>query len=79
MAKFSRGNCQLQFLLDEQGITPAEFARLCGWSSRMVYHWCADERPMSVEALYNASMILEVPMEAFYNWIVKKDELAGRQ
>lgn len=68
MAQGPLGNCQLQNLLDARGITPAEFARRIGWSSRMVYHWCNNQRKMSLEAVYAASQFLGVPMEALYDW-----------
>ncbi|MEK3867923.1 helix-turn-helix transcriptional regulator [Paenibacillus sp. FSL R5-0636] len=74
MIRSFRGNCLLQSILNSQEMTPAEFARRSGWSSRMVYYWCDNSKPMSVEAMHTASLILGVPMEALYTWkVVEKD------
>lgn len=74
MIRSVRGNCLLQSILESQEMTPAEFARRCGWSPRMVYYWCASEKPMSVEAMHTASLILGIPMESLYSWeIIRLD------
>lgn len=71
MVKVSRGRCLLQNWLDLRGMTQAEFARRSGWSERMVSYYCNSQKRMSPEALYSASIILDVPMERFYEWHLK--------
>ncbi|MFK0524720.1 helix-turn-helix transcriptional regulator [Paenibacillus illinoisensis] len=53
-------------------MSQADFSRKSGWSTRMISYYCNDERKMSVEALYVASVILNVPMDQFYEWDVGK-------
>ena len=55
--------------LDTKGFTQTEFAERCGWSQRMVSHWCNGDRYMSVEAMYTASVELKIRMEALYEWV----------
>lgn len=71
MYKVSRGRCLLQPLLKTRKMTQTEFARRSGWSQRMVSFYCRNERKMSVEAMYVASLILEVDMAELYEWEVK--------
>lgn len=66
--KYSRGRCLLQYWLDARQMSQAEFSRRSGMSVRIISYYCTDERKMSVEALYTASQILNVPMENFYTW-----------
>ncbi|MEC0239444.1 helix-turn-helix transcriptional regulator [Paenibacillus dokdonensis] len=70
---YSRGRCLLQYWLDHRNITQADFARRIGWSPRMVSFWCKDERLMSVEAMYAASVILEIHMEQLYQWRISAE------
>ncbi|WP_074048666.1 helix-turn-helix transcriptional regulator [Paenibacillus ihumii] len=70
---YSRGRCLLQYWLDHRGMSQAEFARRIGWSKRMVSYWCSDERLMSVEAMYTASVILEISMESLYQWRISAE------
>lgn len=74
MIRSVRGNCLLQSVLDDRNMSRAEFARRCGWSPRMVYYWCSSEKPMSVEAMHTASLILEVPMELLYSWEILQSD-----
>lgn len=70
--RYSRGRCLLQYWLDHRQMTQAEFSRRSGWSVRMVSFYCTGERKMSVEAMYTASQILNVPMERLYSWDLLK-------
>jgi transcriptional regulator with XRE-family HTH domain len=54
-------------------MTQADFARKSGWSKRMISHYCNDDRLMSVEAMYTAAVILEIPMEQLYQWKISAD------
>ncbi len=58
----------LRSILKVRKMTQTEFARRSGWSQRMISFYCRDERKMSVEAMYVASLILEVGMDELYEW-----------
>lgn len=45
---------------------------MCGWSQRMVSHWCNGDRYMSAEAMYTASVVLKIRMDTLYEWIDDK-------
>jgi hypothetical protein len=34
----------------------------------MISHWCNNEKPMSVEAMYSVSVTLGIHMEDLYRW-----------
>ncbi len=70
----SRGRCLLQYWIKKRNLTQTEFASRCGWSQRMVSHWCNDERPMSVEAMYTASLVLDINMEDLYQWQISSEK-----
>ncbi|MNW46575.1 helix-turn-helix protein [compost metagenome] len=70
---YSRGRCLLQYWLDHKGMSQAEFARRSGWSTRMVSHWCSNERLMSVEGMYTAAVILGIRMDELYQWQISAD------
>ncbi|MDQ1233367.1 transcriptional regulator with XRE-family HTH domain [Paenibacillus sp. SORGH_AS306] len=72
MYNISRGRCLLRKLLKSRNMTQTEFALRSGWSQRMVSYYCRDERKMSVEAMYVASLILEVNMADLYEWILEQ-------
>ncbi|WP_315793163.1 helix-turn-helix transcriptional regulator [Paenibacillus sp. BIC5C1] len=65
-----RGRCLLQYWLDHRQMTQAEFSRRTGWSKRMVSFFATGQRPMNVESMYLAAMILDVQMEQLYEWEV---------
>ncbi|MEK3851167.1 helix-turn-helix transcriptional regulator [Paenibacillus sp. FSL R7-0340] len=71
MANVSRGRCLLQNWLNVRKMTQAEFARRSGINVRTVSHYCNNDKRMSVEALYMAHIILDVPMERFYEWTLE--------
>ncbi|WP_424766281.1 helix-turn-helix domain-containing protein [Paenibacillus sp. sgz302251] len=71
---FSRGECLLQYWLDKKGLTQAEFSRRTGWSTRIISYWCNAERPMSVEAMYTAAIILDIKMDQLYQWKLEASE-----
>ncbi|MCM3131930.1 helix-turn-helix domain-containing protein [Paenibacillus polysaccharolyticus] len=52
-------------------MTQAEFARRTGISARMVSYYCNSEQDMTVEVLILASLILDIPMEKFYEYELK--------
>lgn len=70
---YSRGRCLLQYWLDHNGISQAEFSRRSGWSQRMISHWCNNERLMSVEAMYTAAVLLGIRMDELYQWQISAD------
>ncbi|WP_308599493.1 XRE family transcriptional regulator [uncultured Paenibacillus sp.] len=51
-------------------MTQAEFSRRTSWSKRMVSFFATSQRPMNVEAMYLAAMILDIQMEQLYEWEV---------
>ncbi len=65
-----RGRCLLQYWLDHRQMTQAEFSRRTSWSKRMVSFFATSQRPMNVEAMYLAAMILDIQMEQLYEWEV---------
>ncbi|CAM3370169.1 MULTISPECIES: helix-turn-helix domain-containing protein [Paenibacillus] len=67
-----RGRCLLQYWLDHRKMTQAEFARRTGWSKRMVSFIATGRSPMNAEAMYVASLILDIRMEQLYEWEIKK-------
>lgn len=71
MKKISLGRCLLQHWLDHRDMTQAEFARRTGISARMVSYYCNSEQDMTVEVLILASLILDIPMEKFYEYELK--------
>jgi transcriptional regulator with XRE-family HTH domain len=66
--KISLGRCLLQHWLDHRQMSQAEFSRRTGVSVRMVSHYCTDKQKMTVEVLILASLVLDVPMEKFYEY-----------
>lgn len=64
--------CLLQHWLDYRNMTQAEFARRSGISPRMVSHYCKGNQKMTIEALIIASLILDVPMEKFHEYVLLK-------
>lgn len=71
---YSRGRCLLKPLLQQKSWTQTELARRSKFSPRMISHFCqydgmGNGKPMSPEAMYTISHLLEVPMEALYEWI----------
>lgn len=71
MIKVSRGRCLLKPILKARKMTQTELAIRSGWSVRMISHYCNDEKKMSVEAMYAASLILEVDMSELYEWVIE--------
>ncbi len=81
--EFSRGRCLLTPLMDERGWSQAELSRRTGfkhgmkkgYSPRMISHFAnydgvGNGKPMSPEAMYTVSRLLDLPrMEALYEWI----------
>ncbi|MFM1655534.1 helix-turn-helix domain-containing protein [Brevibacillus sp. B_LB10_24] len=69
MALFTRGKCLLKPLLDRVGISQAELARRTGISERMISYYVKDQKPMSVDAMYTISRVLNCRMEDLYQWV----------
>lgn len=67
----SIGRCLLQFWLDQRGMSQAEFARRSGISERMVSHYCSGKKKMTVRSLIIASLVLDVPMDRFYEYTLE--------
>ncbi|WP_083613595.1 helix-turn-helix transcriptional regulator [Paenibacillus sp. P46E] len=71
VVKVSRGRCLLQYWIDLRGTSQAEVARRSGYSPRMVSFYCSGDKPMSVDAMYIISKILDIHMEELYEWVLK--------
>ncbi|MGG4035034.1 helix-turn-helix transcriptional regulator [Paenibacillus cisolokensis] len=65
---FSRGECLLQYWLNNRGISQAELSRRTGYSTRIVSYWCNNERLMNADAMYTVSVILNIRMDQLYTW-----------
>ncbi|WP_347326776.1 helix-turn-helix domain-containing protein [Paenibacillus wenxiniae] len=68
MIKVSHGRCLLQHWLDKRDLSQTDFARKTGIDVRMVSHYCNNKRTMTIDALYAASVILEVRMDQIYEF-----------
>lgn len=68
MIKVSRGRCLLQHWLNVREMSQAAFSEKSGIDVRMVSYYCNGKRKMSIEALYAASVILEVDMDKLYEF-----------
>lgn len=68
MIKVSHGRCLLQHFLNIREMSQTTFSERSGIDVRMVSHYCNGTRKMSIEALYAASIILEIPMDKLYEF-----------
>ncbi|MEC0211837.1 helix-turn-helix domain-containing protein [Paenibacillus ehimensis] len=58
----------LQYWLNHKGLSQADLSRHTGYSTRIISHWCTDDRKMSVEAMYTVATFLGIHMEQLYQW-----------
>ncbi|MFD1885561.1 helix-turn-helix domain-containing protein [Paenibacillus wenxiniae] len=68
MSRVSLGRCLLRDHLRSRKMSQAEFARRLDINKRMVSHYCNNEREMPLDVLYGASIILDIPMDQFYEF-----------
>lgn len=68
MIKVSSGRCLLKHWLDKRELSQTDFALKSGIDVRMVSYYCNNKRKMTIEALYAASMVLDIPMEQLYEF-----------
>ncbi|TPG73175.1 XRE family transcriptional regulator [Brevibacillus laterosporus] len=73
MVSYQRGKCLLQPVLNFIGMKQAELARRTGYSARMVSHYATNKKPMSPEAMYTITTIIQMylpnfRMEHLYEW-----------
>jgi hypothetical protein len=77
---YSQGSSRLQYWLDVREMKQTELSLRSGWSNekgkrkkncwspRMISFFCTGTKPMTPEALYTFSNILNVPMDQLNNW-----------
>lgn len=66
---YSRGECRLKELLDRIGMKQAELARRTGYTPQMISKFARNKLNMSVEAMYDISIVIGCKMEDLYRWI----------
>lgn len=71
MIRVSRRRCLLQYFLDKNGLSQAEYARRTSRDKRVISHFCNDERVMKPEDEYTASLILGCKMEELHEWDIE--------